>query len=284
MRVIYPDEVFFINFAADWLLLTATAHLAGVSVKRRRVAPAALFGGLYAVAVQFTELGFAATTLFKLAAAVTMALIVFGGQRHLLRLTLLFLAVSAAFAGAVMAASLLGAPGGGMTEPVSFGVFFVSFAVCWAVFSLVFRQMAKHRTTGTLCAMTVREGAKTVAFAALVDTGNGLTDPMTGEGVTVCRVGDMEGLFPERVRTLLRRSGTAGAAETFRALRGAGMTRFFLVPYATLGQREGLMLAFRPEEIRKNGRPCGGLIGLVPDAMIDGKGYAAVTGGEKEAA
>ena len=48
--VIYPDLAFLLNSLADFLALSATAWLAGLPRRWRRILGAALLGGLYGAA------------------------------------------------------------------------------------------------------------------------------------------------------------------------------------------------------------------------------------------
>ena len=75
MTVVYIDSVFLLNGLMDYLLLLATARLAGIPLRRRRYLLAALTGGLYAAAVFFPGCGFLASGPVKLAAGVLLALI-----------------------------------------------------------------------------------------------------------------------------------------------------------------------------------------------------------------
>ena len=51
MTVVYLDRVVLLNLAVDYLLLLATARLAGLPLRRGRLALAAALGALYAAAV-----------------------------------------------------------------------------------------------------------------------------------------------------------------------------------------------------------------------------------------
>ena len=107
MPVVYVDSVFVLNGLMDYLLLLVTARLAGIPLRRRRYLLAALAGAAYAVAVFLPGMGFLSAPPVKAAAGVLMALIAYGGEARLARLTLLFFALSCALAGSVLALGLL---------------------------------------------------------------------------------------------------------------------------------------------------------------------------------
>ena len=102
MTVVYLDSVFLLNALMVYLLLLGTARLAGIPPRRWRYALCAVGGGLYAAAVFLPGMDFLAASSVKLAAGVLLAAGAFGGEAHLLRLTLLLFAVSCALAGCVL--------------------------------------------------------------------------------------------------------------------------------------------------------------------------------------
>ena len=112
MTVVYVDSVFVLNTLMDYLLLTATAHLAGVPPRRVRYLLAAALGGAYAVAVFLPGCGFLSRWPVKIAAGILMALASYGGERRLARLTVLLFTVSCGFAGCALGLGLLA--GGGI--------------------------------------------------------------------------------------------------------------------------------------------------------------------------
>ena len=142
MDVIYLDSLFGLNLLIDYCLVLASARVCGVVLHRWRYALAALIGALYAALMVLPGCGWLANGGMKLALGAAMALIAFGGEAHLVRCTVVFFAVSAAFGGAVYAASMLAgvSPGSGALVTVSGRVLALSFAACYAAVSLVFRR------------------------------------------------------------------------------------------------------------------------------------------------
>ena len=115
MDVIYLDSLFGLNLLIDYCLVLVSARVCGVVLHRWRYALAALIGALYAALMVLPGFGWLANGMMKLALGAAMALIAFGGEAHLVRCTVVFFAVSAAFGGAVYAASMLAgvSPGSG---------------------------------------------------------------------------------------------------------------------------------------------------------------------------
>lgn len=270
MTVVYIDEVFLLNAGIDYLLLLGAAKLAGEPPRRGRMALAALLGGLYAGAVFLPGWGFLGHPLCKLALPAAMALIAFGSSRRLLRACLAFFAVSAAFAGGVLALQLFfGAP-----AVLDLPTTLLAAAGCYLVLTLFFRRSLRH-TGGELAPARLELGGRTCRLTALVDTGNTLTDPATGRAVMVAEGEKLGGLFPPgEGPTAAELADPAGALEK----RGADR-RWRLLPYRAVGVPWGLLLAVRVDRAWVGGEDYGPiLVALSPTPVSDGGGYAALIG------
>ena len=278
MRIIYADEIFIENAVIDYVLLIVTAKLTAVPIKRPLAALAALLGGAYAVAVSIAA-GVLVTAVFKVAAGALMAFIVFGKSEHFLRTALVFFAVSAAFAGAVMAfcaASGGDALRGMLYGGVSFKVLILSFLACWLLFSIVFKNLAKNRVADRIIPVVICLGGRTVTVPALIDTGNALYDPVSGSPVTVCSLDAAEGLLDGETLSVLR-----SCRDPVDAMRRLGGVRrdvtFTLIPFSAVGTESGMLLAFRADYALIRGkRENGALIAVTRGEIGEGRGYSAL--------
>ncbi len=283
MTVIYIDSVFVLNALMDYLLLLCAGRLAGLPLRRKRYALSALAGGAYAAAVFLPGLGFLAQTPVKLAAGVLLGLIAYGGEEKLLRLLLLFFAVSCAMAGCVLGLGLLA--GGGV--PAVNGVFYtnvdakalvVAGTAAYAVLSVVFRAAAGHGVRGELLPVRVSIQGRTAELTALWDTGSGLRAP-DGRAALVAAPGALDAALPPEVVRLFRRRGLEAPEELLEPLRAAAPAlRPRLTPYRAMGTAGGLLLTIRTDWTEINGARYPGLTAaLSPTAL--GAGYAALWGG-----
>ena len=257
MTVVYVDSVFTLNALVDYLLLLGTARLAGIPLRRGRYLMAALLGGTYAVGCFLPGGGFLAQTPVKAAAGIALALVAFGGEERLLRLTVLLFAVSCAMAGGVLGVGLLS---GGAIPAVN-GIFYtdidarvllVTATAAYLLLSLVFRAAAAHGVAGELLDVRLSLGGRSVELTALHDTGNSLRDPLTGQQVLVLSRAAAAELLGGAAAELLREK--EDPLELLSALRrlSPGL-KPRLIPYSAVGTPQGLMLAFRADWARIGG-------------------------------
>lgn len=284
LTVLYVDTLFFLNGLIDYLLLLAAARLAGEPLRRLRFGAGAVLGGLYAVAMFLPGLGFLSHPLCKGASAVLMLLTAYGGSRRLLRQGVLFAALTCAFGGGVVAIGLMGGQGLTLEGGVFYSVLdlkmvLLSAAVCYGVLTLVFQRIGKHSSlTGELLPAQLTLGGRRAELTALVDTGNTLTDPVSGRPVMVAEGDSLSPLFPREHRPGAEDlRDPAGALE--RLGSGEWRGRFRLLPYRTVGVDRGLLLALRVDSLRLGERELGPmLVAMSPTPVSDGGGYRALIG------
>lgn len=286
MTVIYIDTLFFLNLVINYLLLLSTAKLAGAEISRGRIFLGGMFGALYAVAAFLPGAGFLTTITGKILSSLIMALIAFCGKNKLLRLTLLFWAVSFAFGGCVFAVNLLsGGPAGfesGIVyAPVSSRTLLLSVGISYVLIALVFKGSARHGGIKKEITKTIAflEGRK-IEMQTLLDSGNTLTDPLTSRPVIIAEHSTVNPLLPFRLRHIVDGRAASRPVETMENLALLGEARLFrLIPYKAVGIDSGMLLALKPDNIIVGGESRkGALLAISPNRLSDGGNFTALSG------
>lgn len=277
MTVVYIDLLFLLNLIANYLLLLAAGRMSGAVLMRWRIGLGAAAGALYAVLVFLPGLEWLAFWLCKMACGVLMALIAYGGERNLLRVTVFFFGASAALAGAVLGLEMLGS----VSLTLEHGVFYskldirlllLLFVACYFVLSLFFRRTGRY-SGRELVRLEVTLDRGTVSLTALVDTGHSLTDTATNRPVVVAEAQALSGLLP----------AWADAAQPIRSVErchASGSRQARLIPYRAVGVECGMLLALRTQGVRVGEKSLGPLLmALSPTPVDDGGTYHALIGG-----
>ena len=276
MTVVYIDLLFLLNFIANYLLLLAAGRMSGAVLARRRIGLGAGLGALYAALIFLPGLAWLARWPCKLGAGVLMALAAYGGERRLLRVTVLFFGASAALAGAALGLELLGCgpltlEHGVLYSPLDIRLLLLLCVACYFVLSLFFRRAGQRG--GGLAELEIVMDGQTVRLTALRDTGHTLTDPADNRPVVVAHWEALAGAVP----------GWADAADPIGSVErahAAGSRQARLIPYRAVGVDCGMLLALRARQVTADGRPLGRLlVALSPTAVDGGGGYQALIGG-----
>lgn len=276
MAVVYIDLLFLLNLIANYLLLLAAGRISGVVLVRWRIALGAGLGALYAALIFLPGLVWLAHWSCKLAAGVLMSLVAYGGERYLLRVTVVFFGASAALAGAVLGLELLGS----VSLTVEHGVFYsrldirlllLLFVTCYFIMSVFFRRTGQQGRE--LVSLEVVIGGKITHLTALRDTGHTLTDPMNNRPVVVVYWKALANVLPD----------WADPTDPVRSVERchiAGSRQARLISYRAVGVDHGVLLAVRAQQVSEKGKNLGCLlVALSPTPVDDGGGYQALIGG-----
>lgn len=252
---VYLDLVVLLNFLVDGLLLMGANRLTGYPTGWRRCALAAVVGSVYAGVCILPEYRFLGNILWRIICLTAMAAIAFGWNFSALRRGTIFVLLSMAL--------------GGMATGLGKGNF-VSLVLAAAGVAL-------------LCILGIRSPlgidkyqpvelcwkGQRLKLIALVDTGNTLTDPITGESVLVVGIdiGRRLGISREMIR------------DPIAALTTGSLPCARLVPYRAVGKPGGMLLMLRLEEVRLGGHQVSPMVAFAPEEIGRNSGYQALAGG-----
>lgn len=283
--VIYADVLFFLNAVVDYLLLLVSARAAGAPLRRKRFAVGGVIGGLYAVAMFFPGFSFLKSRMYVVLFGVLMVVTAYGFTRLLVKQSLIFLGVTCALGGGVLAIGMMDGTVLSLGRHVVYSLpdlklVMLSAAGCYALLHLVSPMLCRHtRIEGELREITFELLERSLTLTAFFDSGNTLTDPVTGRRIPVAEGAALRVLFPfeDVPNDADLRDPAAGLS---RLNKGELAGRFRLLPYRAIGVEQGLLLGVRMDRVTtKAGAETGVLVALSPTPVSDGGGYHVLMGG-----
>lgn len=253
---VYLDLVVLLNFLVDYLLLLGTNRLSGFPPEALRLIPAAGLGAVYSGMCMLPEFRFLSGILWRCVFLVLMAAIGFGLNRSAIRRGFVFVLLSMTMGGVALCFGR-----GDFLVLLLAGV--CVRLLCGAAFGG--RVGEREYVNVTLC-----YGEHTVSVVALRDTGNGLRDPITGESVLVVSGGvgkKLAGLTQYEIQNPL---------ETMVKSPLPGLR---LIPYRSVGNPGGMLLALPVEHCVMNGKRRPTLVAFSAEGLGRGEVFEALTGG-----
>ena len=236
-----------LNFCVNALMLAATARMAGRWVPLWRLLLGALLGAVYAAGcMAFRFLGGLHWHLLSLG---FMSALCFGFDWKLMGV---FTVLTLSLGGAALAAGR-----GGLWQLPLYGV---------GVYLL--GRFAFGPPGRRLLPVQIQGEGKRVCLTALLDTGNELHDPITGEPVLVIGrepAQELTGLTGEQLRHPL---------DTLAQWKKPGLR---LIPYRAVGAENGLLLAMKFPVVQVGGRKGPGIVAFAAESF--GKDYQGIAGG-----
>jgi len=189
---------------------------------------------------------------------------------------------SVIFGGFVLLLTGLGTTGLRMTDGVLYASVpgIIVAALCIGAYILLtsllrFSVQTAEQKPKNVC-VHIAHNDQNVEFTALYDTGNRLRDPTSGERVLVCDIEVLRNLLDPAV-TMLFLTQT-DAPRFLHQLDKRGLARgFHLIPYHAVGVSHGLLAAFRPQQIRIDGKPYRDIV-VALTQLPDEAQYRAILG------
>lgn len=270
--VVYLDVLFAVNVLMDGVSLLAAAALGGVRVGRVRLLLASMLGGGYAVLAAVVPL--LAALPLRVLAGVGLCAVAFGGKPAFGRVCALYFVVAASFMGLAMALGAVNGRtllfGAGYYIAIPFRVLLLAAAAGYALSGILLRGDALH---GPLCReverLTIRFDGREREVRLLHDTGNSLTEPVSGRPVLVLGRETVAGLMGKEICDACM--GEKDAATCLAALPPETASRFGLLPYRAVGVESGLLLYFRPDSVqRADGTALDCVCAIGPDGIGQG--------------
>ena len=252
---VYLDLVVLLNFLVDGLLLMGANRLTGYPAGWRRCALAAALGSVYAGACILPEYRFLGNTLWRLVCLAAMAGIAFGWSLGALRRGTIFVLLSMAL--------------GGMATGIGRGNFASLVLAAAGVLLLCTLGVRSPLGIDKYQPVELHWKGQKIKLTALLDTGNTLTDPITGASVLVVGVdvGRKLGISREMIH------------DPIGALARGDIPGARLIPYRAVGKPGGMLLALRLEQVRLGGRTISPMVAFAPQEIGGQEGYQALAGG-----
>ncbi len=252
--VIYLDVVMLVNFLVDGLLLVAADRLCGFPVRMKRAALSAGIGAAYAGVCLLPGFRFLGNGIWRLVMLCCMGAVAFGLNRSAVKRSIIFALLSMALGGIA-----LGLGNGGALALLA-----AAAGVCIVCFAGFRGGLTKeYITVRLLYGGIIRE------LTALKDTGNSLTDPITGQPVLV--------VSSDIARQMLGLS-QAQLLSPIETLAESKIPGLRLIPYRAVGNANGMMLAVKMDRVWVGNREIGNLVAFAPQILGAGE-FQALAGG-----
>lgn len=248
MPVIYIDVLFLVNVFVNTFLILGVAVFMHLPLKPLRVGLGAAFGAVYSCTSFLDTYGLGESFVLRILCALFIMLLSFGlcSVVAAIKRTLCFTAITV-ITGMTLLALLyftdMGIKLGGIIRN---GIFYFDIPTLWLIlcvtgsFCLIVigKKLSDKAPERSFCMIKLSRLGKTVEITALVDTGNLLTDPLTGKKVIIAEADILSPLFNFDIANLC--SGE-NLPDGFR-----------LIPYSSIGTENGLLAAFVPDSTYVN--------------------------------
>lgn len=240
-QVVYIDVLIFLNTIITFLLLSAASKLMKLTPSAGRFVIGSIVGGLSSLIIFAPDLGLFLSLTIKLLFSVIITSVTYNPTniKNILRQTAYFFAVSFIFAGMMMFASsldgisIINYNNGAVYINFSFLSLILASVICY-ITTVLLNKFTRHKTENDiLYNIKIKSDDHCVSCSSILDTGNGLKDPFTGESIIIADIETLKDVLPNDIKLYYLNKG-----EYCKKLR--------LVPCSTINN-ESLLPVFRAD-------------------------------------
>lgn len=191
---IYIDVVLLENLIMNYIILYATGIILKLQLKKIRLILASLLGGIYSVIAYMSVLEIYSNMILKIILSIIIVYISYNPQsiKKLCTYIVIFYLVSFVFGGAAFALIYIVKPQnilmknglflGTYTLKTVFLASIIAFIIINISFKLIKKKISKK---DVFCDIELKINNETIKTKAMIDTGNGLKEPITNTPVAV---------------------------------------------------------------------------------------------------
>ena len=247
---VYADVLVALNILITYIIIVASRVLCKIPTNKWAVSCACVLGGVSSIVIFFEDGGAVFSLIYKL---ITGAVIVGIGflpksPKTFIKALSAFFGVSFLFGGGVYALEITAHPKNILfyNGTVYFDMSITYLVGCvlsiYGVFLLANFFLTRHTLKGAKCELKIIFGKSAVTLPALIDTGNSLTDGLSGRPVIVAELGAVSPLFTMEELKFFKSGNYDEVPDTLKKVMR-------LIP-CTAVTGESLLKAFLPDSVK----------------------------------
>ncbi|MCL2108637.1 MAG: sigma-E processing peptidase SpoIIGA [Oscillospiraceae bacterium] len=257
-NIIYIDALIIINLYVNFFIIKACGVFMHRKTGTKRCILAAVAGGFASLVILLPALPAPLNAIIKLSIGAVLVLIAFGygSFREFLKNALVFLIVNISFAGLMLLLRLFAAPlnmiynNGVVYFDISFIALLSFTAAAYGLIRLLRYILDVKFSADKIYAIAFDYKGVSRSLSAAADSGNNLTDYITGYPVIICDKSSCEGIpveFPD--------------TDNYQHVKGVR-----ILPYYTIGG-SGILPVFKPDRVKIGTKEVTAMIGISKEAI-----------------
>ena len=252
--IVYIDIVLIENIFMNYIILFATATINKTEIRLIRIFLASLLGGIYAVVSYISELELYKTLALKILLSLAMVYIALKPEsiKRCLKQLLIFYLTSFTFGGTAFALLYFVKPSEIlMKNGVYIGSYPLKIAILGGIVGFVILVVAFKFAKGRMnsknmyCKIEIQLQQKIVDSIAMIDSGNLLKEPISGNPVIIVETSILKNILPNQILENTQEI-IEGKTENI-PIEYASKLR--VIPFTSLGMPNGMLLGIKSDQI-----------------------------------
>lgn len=255
---IYIDIIVLENLIMNYIILYATALISKSIINHLRIFLASLIGALY-VAVQYmSKINIYSNMIIKIVLSISIVYIAFNPQsvKKMCKQLVLFYLTTFTFGGVatyliyVLKPQNIMIKNGVYVGTYVLKVVFIG-AILGTIILIISFKLTKNKMTkkDMICKIKLKLNGKETILKAIVDTGNMLKEPITGNPVVVVEKMALYDLMPKEILNNTEFILGGDFERIPENIKNEYISRLKIIPFSSLGKQNGMLIGIKPEKL-----------------------------------
>ncbi len=276
--VYYIEYVFAENFIIDFILLFLTGKLIKRIIVYKRLIVASIIGALYVILTAYIAKAYMTYFIVKFSISVLMIMVAFDSKGILtnIRVILCFYITSLIMVGIITALYYL------TDDKLTVNAIVISFFLGYTALLFFFKEVkSRIEKNNYMRLVTINLGSNNKTLKAFIDTGNELTDPMTGKPVIVVNIESIRKILGENLYKCILSFYNNEEDNYEKLLNENNNFNLKIIRYNTISSKNERMVCIIPDEIQVKGSEnyiikADAVIGIYPKEISQKEDYDAL--------
>ena len=255
---IYIDIIILENLIMNYIILYATGLISKNKIYYFRILCASLIGAIYSVTQYISKLQVYSNWMLRIILSIVMIFIAFYPQnvKKMCKNLMLFYLTTFTFGG--VATYLIY-----MLKPESIiiknGMFVGTYvlkvifmgAIIGTIVLIISFKLAKNKITkkDMICQVKITLNKKDKILNAIVDTGNMLKEPITGNPVMVVERSSLYDLMPKEILNNTEEILGGDFEKIPEEVKKVYIPKLKMIPFSSLGKQNGMLIGIKPDKV-----------------------------------
>lgn len=276
--VYYIEYVFAENFIIDFILLFITGKLVKREIVYKRLIAASAIGALYVILTAYVNEDFMTYFIVKLSVSILMIMVAFDTKGILtnVRVIICFYITSLIMVGIITSLYYL------TYDRLTVNAIVISLFLGYAALHFFFKDVrSRIEKSNYMRTVSIKLGESSKSLKAFIDTGNELTDPMTGKSVMIVNIESIRNILGEELYEVILDFYNNQDDNYEKLLSKNTNSKLKIIRYNTISSKGDMMVILTPDEleIKDNNHhiiTADAVIGIYPKKISQKEDYDAL--------
>ena len=256
---IYLDVIIVENLIMNYIILYATGLISKIKIKHLRLFLASLIGAIYSVIEYISKINIYSNIITKIILSILIVYIAYNPQdvKKMCKELLLFYLTTFTFGGVATYLIYLIKPqeiiikNGMYTGTYILKTVFLG-AIIGSIIIIIGFKLAKNKITkkDMFCVTKIKINGKEIELKTMMDTGNMLKEPISGNPVMVVEKNSLYNIIPKEILNNIENILGGDFEKIPQELKEEYIPRLKIIPFSSLGKQNGMLLGIKAEKFK----------------------------------